>query len=51
MKHENHMTDADRADLETAANMMAPGRKLRRQVLARLRARAFRQRRKTGEIE
>ena len=48
MKHERHLNDADRSDLETAAFMVAEGRALRRRVFTRLRARAFRERAKGG---
>lgn len=42
MKHEQHLTDTDRADLDRAAQLVANGRLLRRQVLARVRARVHR---------
>lgn len=36
------MTEQDAADLETAETLVADGKALRRRVLGRLRARAFR---------
>lgn len=42
MKHEQHMTEKDRADLDAAAIWIANGRTLRRRVLGRIRARVWR---------
>jgi hypothetical protein len=42
MKHADLLTDKDRADLIRAEQLVEEGRKLRKQVFARLRARAFR---------
>jgi hypothetical protein len=42
MKHAEWMTETDRADLERAGQLVTEGKKLRQQVFARLRARAFR---------
>ncbi len=43
MKHEHLMTEADHADLERAAALVGDGKRLRKQVFARLRARAYRE--------
>lgn len=43
MKYADLMDDQDRADLAEAASQVENGRKLRKRVFARLRARAFRQ--------
>lgn len=42
MKHEEFLTEQDRADLDRAACLVSDGKALRKQVFARLRARAFR---------
>lgn len=49
MKHSELMTDEDRRDLDRASQLVEDGRKLRKQVFARLRARAFRRDQKKGE--
>lgn len=43
-KHKHLETEQDRADLATAAAMVVEGKALRQRVLARIRARAFRNR-------
>lgn len=42
MKYEHLLDDKDRADLERAAALVVEGKALRKRVMARLRARAFR---------
>lgn len=49
MKHENLMNDHDRRDLDKANDMRRKGMLLRRQVMARLRIRAFRAKEQTDE--
>jgi hypothetical protein len=46
IKHSHHLKDADVADFDRAAGLIADGRALRARVFARLRARAFRLARK-----
>jgi hypothetical protein len=48
MKHSEYMKPGDQADMLRAAEMVAGGKKLRSQVFARLRARAFRKRMATA---
>ena len=51
MKHESHLKENDRADLERASCLTLEGKELRRRVFARLRARAFRAARPNMEDE
>ena len=44
--HKAYETDKDRADIALAADMVAKGKALRARVMGRLRARAWRDRRK-----
>jgi hypothetical protein len=44
MIHSKYMTPEDRADLERAEEMRVEAKRLRKRVLGRLRARAFRSR-------
>lgn len=46
MKHEELWSDKDRGDLARSTQMAKDAKKLRRQVFARVRARAFRKGRK-----
>jgi len=45
MKHSEHLTDQDRADLRKAAELVEEGKALRKRVFSRLRARAHRAKR------
>lgn len=49
MKHENLMNDRDKRDLEKSDDMRRKASLLRRQVMARLRVRAFRAKEQTNE--